>query len=635
LNGQAWLANARTGTVSLADGYSGKVSAAVGSGVQAGDPFTVVQRPDGAYVVDERSGRLVRIDGAKLRPSSSSMVPGLHAPNLEVVTGEGRSYVVDRSSGTVQQVDPGTLRPVGRAVALHSSISEAVTDPQGDLWAAVPGQGAVTEIEGSKVAAHRVVGQRDDAIAVGDTSTCVAAVDASSGMATCVSKPGSTVHFKRNGNVIPVVAASPSSPNLVSIEGTLAVEANLGDGTSETTSLPEGARVTQAVMNGNDAYLLNASSQQVEVVNLSNATLSQALSPPGGVTDLTVGGGLVFANNADGPQASAIEPNGTQVPIEKYDPEQPLASVVPADTGTAAAVAGHQTSTATAPVSPAVAPASPAKVPPVAGPGASVNDMPAPTHVVSPTPAPAGSRPPTTPVPAGPPGQPTGVRVSPGNASIIVSWSAPIGGTQAATYSVTDTQGHRDQVNTTTATFTGLRVGVQDCAVVQAVSAGGAAGPLSSSPACATPAAPPPTTTVPPTTATTVAPTTTTTVATNTLAQDLANGVHFVQLGEGFAPTGIAGAPLNPAQSPATPPNTGVDPAYSLQTVVQGGQTYVPISTAQWIVAGCGTTAAGACVFPGPTYYEPVAGGPLEPTSTLSGSFPHTPIWYDAGPAQG
>ncbi|MBO0730881.1 MAG: hypothetical protein J2P57_16620, partial [Acidimicrobiaceae bacterium] len=119
-------------------------------------------------------------------------------------------------------------------------------------------------------------------------------------------------------------------------------------------------------------------------------------------------------------------------------------------------------------------------------------------------------------------------------------------------------------------------------------------------------------------------PTTTTSLAANTLAQDLAAGVQFVHLGSGFAPTGIAGAPTNPAQ--------GANPAYSLQTVIQGGQKFVPVSTAQWFAAGCGT-AAGPCRFPGPTYYEPVAGGPLAPTSNLSGPFPNTPIWYEAGPA--
>ncbi|MBO0887355.1 MAG: hypothetical protein J2O38_08140, partial [Acidimicrobiales bacterium] len=244
LNGQAWLANARTATVSLANGYSGRVSAAVRTGLQAGDPFTVVQRPTGAYVVDERTGKLVRIDGAKLQPSSPSGVPGLEIPNLEVLTGGGRSYVVDRSSGIVQQLDPRMLRPIGPPVALHSPISQAVIDRRGSLWAAVPGQGAVTEIDGSRVAAHQVVGQDDDAISVGDTSTCVVAVDASSGMATCVSKSGATVHFKAGRNEIPVVAASPSSPNLVSVEGTQAIEINLTDGTSKAASLPQGTRVT-------------------------------------------------------------------------------------------------------------------------------------------------------------------------------------------------------------------------------------------------------------------------------------------------------------------------------------------------------------------------------------------------------
>ncbi|MBO0730879.1 MAG: hypothetical protein J2P57_16610, partial [Acidimicrobiaceae bacterium] len=513
LNGQAWLANARTGTVSQANGYSGKVSAAVRTGLQAGDPFTVVQRPDGAYVVDERTGRLVRIDGAKLQPSNGSAVPGLSVPNLQVITGGGRTYVVDHSAGKVQQVNPGTLRPVGSLVSLHSPISGAVVDPRGDLWVAVPGQGAVTEVNGSSVTGRQIVGQDDDAISVADTSACVASVDASSGVAKCVSKPGPVAHFQGGADQIPVLADSPSSPSLVSVEGTQATLVNMANGTSRTTSLPQGAHVAQAVVNGDLAYLLDAASQQIDTVSLANASLGQTVSPPGGVTDLTVSGGLVFANNANGAKALAIAPGGSQVPIQKYDPENPFAGVGPAPQGSAGTGTTASPASSSQVFTPAVAPSNgggtgPIQVIPGQQGGSSAGaqgqqgtptvptTLQPPTRPTAPPPPPPTPTPPpapptTHPIPsptttlATPPGQPLNVKATPGNGAVSVTWSAPASGT-VSSYSVTSL-GHTTQVLTTTATFT-VPNGTQDCITVQAVGPDGA-GPLAQAP-CVTPAAP-------------------------------------------------------------------------------------------------------------------------------------------------
>ncbi|MBO0885912.1 MAG: hypothetical protein J2O38_00855 [Acidimicrobiales bacterium] len=415
LDGEAWLADARAGTVSLANGYSGKVMGAVPTGLRGGDPFTVVQRPSGAYVVDERTGALVRIDGARLRSSPPQAEHGFGARAIEVVTGRGRTYLVDRSVGLIQRADPGTLRLEGPPLRLRSPVSQAVTDREGNLWVALPAIGTVVEVDGSRVAGRHPVGQADDAISVGVTSVCVEAVDASSGVATCVSRPSSIVHFKGRGNQIPVVAASPSSRNLLIVEGTQAIEIDSRTGASRTASLPAGARVTQAVVNGNDAYLLNATSQQVDLVSLSHDTLGQSFAPPGGATDLTVGGGVVFANNANGSQALAIARSGTEVPVKKYDPEHPYAGLGPAGSiasGTAAVTTGAVEGAQPAATSNGLqsSPASPHLSTGAAGPAA-LSLQPAGTHASPPTTtpppsAPAASAPTTTPPPSTPPSAP-------------------------------------------------------------------------------------------------------------------------------------------------------------------------------------------------------------------------------------
>jgi hypothetical protein len=513
LNGEAWLANARTGTISLANGYSGKASAGVRTGLRPGDPFTVVQRPDGAYVVDERNGDLVRIDGTRLEGSSPGPTTGLGVPDLEVVANGRRTYVVDRTAGLVQPVDPTTLRPDGPRVDLNDAISEAVVDGHGNLWAALPGAGAVVEVDGSKVVGRHLVGQDDDAISVGVTSTCVEAVDATSGVATCLTGSGATVRIPGGADRVPVVAASPSSPDLLSVEGVQATAIDIRADTTHTSSLPAGAHVTQAVVNGDNAYLLNQSSQQVVDVDLSNGAPGNPFSPPGGATDLTEGGGLVFANNANGPQAIAIAPDGAQTPIQKYDPENPYAAVGPAPRGPAAApvpggtqavpadgqpsqggqgVQGDTTSGAASGLG--AVPTVPATSPVLLVPSTTTSD---PSGKPSSTPPPPSGVSPrqSSPQPQTP-GQPTNVNATGGNQTVTATWQAPVGATLVSAYNVYDSAGRQQLgVSSTTATFKGLPNGTQDCVKVQAVSTGGQTGPFSAA-SCATPAS---TTPVPPT----------------------------------------------------------------------------------------------------------------------------------------
>ncbi|MBO0730340.1 MAG: hypothetical protein J2P57_13855, partial [Acidimicrobiaceae bacterium] len=56
--GDAWLSNGRTGTASHVNGYTGITDARARVG-SAGDPFQVVERQDGAYVLDLKTGRLL------------------------------------------------------------------------------------------------------------------------------------------------------------------------------------------------------------------------------------------------------------------------------------------------------------------------------------------------------------------------------------------------------------------------------------------------------------------------------------------------------------------------------------------------------------------------------------------------
>ena len=74
LSGGAWLGNGSTGTVSHVNGYSGGTDAQAVVG-KPGDPFEVVQRADGAYVLDLRTGRLSRLDDSTLAVATTRPKP--------------------------------------------------------------------------------------------------------------------------------------------------------------------------------------------------------------------------------------------------------------------------------------------------------------------------------------------------------------------------------------------------------------------------------------------------------------------------------------------------------------------------------------------------------------------------------
>jgi len=111
LTGDAWLENAAAGTVTHVNGYSGDVDAQATVG-KAGDPFEVVQREGGAFVLDLRTGRLSRLDDSGLNVTTSMTEP-TPAKALQVITGAKATWILDQSSGVLQQDNPTTLKPLG------------------------------------------------------------------------------------------------------------------------------------------------------------------------------------------------------------------------------------------------------------------------------------------------------------------------------------------------------------------------------------------------------------------------------------------------------------------------------------------------------------------------------------------
>jgi hypothetical protein len=508
LPGHAWLANRLTGTVSDVNGYSGEVDgqAAV---TRPGDPFTVIQRPDGAYVLDRRTGKLSRLAASSLALAATRHQAG-RAAALQVLTGTSATYVLDRSTGLLQQVDRLTLAPIGRQIPLGGATGTATIDADDAVWAPLAGTPTVVEVApGGQVSRHKG-GGRSGSLQVVDTQTGVWSVDPAAGSVTSLSAPSAAPVTIPADTGAPLVGASDASPYIVINTPGQVLEVDTVDSSLSSVATPATGGAVQIAVNGDDAYLLDATADDLLTLDLQAASVGPSVSVPTGSDQIVTQDQQVYVNDDGGPDAVVVNSDGQVTPITKYTTtaqatpapgQDPAPSVVNIPT-----IPATQTTTPSLTPTPGPPGAGGTGAVSASGPTLPVVTLPVP---VTPTTAPPTTAPPTT-VPApttrttaapGAPTAPGGVTASAtADGTVAVSWTAPSsdGGAAITAYSaqVTDqTTGKVDGPSkegpgTLTETFTGLTNGDQWCAQVQAVNSAGA-GPVSaaSPAACATPQA--------------------------------------------------------------------------------------------------------------------------------------------------
>jgi hypothetical protein len=499
LSGGAWLGDGSTGAVSHVNGYSGGSDAQAVVG-KPGDPFEVVQRADGAYVLDLRTGRLSRLDDSTLAVATSRAETG-PAAALQVVAGPDTTWVVDHSSGIVQQLDPSTLAPIGHQIPLGGPTGTATLDVTGSIWVPVSGQAAVDQVDSAGAVARHPFGHAGDRVQVADTSGGVWAVDPQTATAKSLQNPG--VHSVQlpatSGRTSPLVAASASSPELAVVAGTSVLDIDTSPPSLSSLTLPPAAQTTQVTVSQGRAYLLDGRANQLQTIELAPLRTLASVPVPAGSDQLVTKDNLVFVNSSGSSRALVVNPNGAVTGITKYTQPVPnhlpqgrairrgLPTVVPGRGRTPAPTTTPTGPSTASPVSaPPVVPAAPpttqAPAPPGTGP---------PATPVTSTPSPP-SPPTSTTVPPAVPGVPTVTQVSAGDGVVTVSWSPPAvdGGSPVLRYQVTAAPSGASRSvagSTTTVALTGLADGTRQCVQVQAVNQVGG-GPLTpAGRACATP----------------------------------------------------------------------------------------------------------------------------------------------------
>ncbi len=503
LTGDAWLANRATGSVSHINGYSGQPDAQVPIG-GAGDPFTVVQRPDGAYVLDLKTGRASRIDDSTLTVTGSRTLSG--APRAtQVVTAGSVTWELDHSSGVLQQLNPASMNPTGPQIPLGAATGIAVADSDGTLWVPVPSQGRVDAVDPSGAVSHHPFGQSGDAVQLTPTETGIWGVDPTAHLAGNLTQPAQhTVPLPPvTAGTTPLVGSSSSSPNLVILDGTQLLNIDTTQSGLSSFAVLAGPRTTQLAVTNDRAYLLDPSNQQLEVVDLSPMAALPPVSVPAGSDQLVTNDQLVFVNNDHTAQALVVNASGAVTDVTKYVPAAQAPSAPSAPSPVAAPIASPTPApnpvAATAPA----ASSSPAPAGPVAsgGPVLNTNPVTAPPPPPPPPPLPPPTVPPVTPphpptsttTPPTTPGAPRITSVTAGDGSLSVAWTAPAdGGATITAYTVTTQPAVKSlpvSGATTQTIVSGLTDGTRYCAQVQATNKVGN-GPLSpAGTACATPVA--------------------------------------------------------------------------------------------------------------------------------------------------
>lgn len=452
-----------------------------------GDPFTVIQRPDGAYLLDSRTGRLTRVGADTLGVTATRQLPG-QSSALRVSSSGAVTWVIDASSGVLQRLDPASLAPTGVQTALGGPVGSAVSDASGTLWAALPDKGVVDQVSPADGTVHQVpVGQPGDRLQLVVTASGTWAVDPQAGEVLSLSDPG--LPPVRIGQVAlsappPVVASAPGSPDLVVVSGTTLTDVVTASGTSSSLSGAGYGAATQAVIANNQVYLLDAGSHQLDVVGLNPLHPIGPVTVPPGSNQLVAHDNLVFVNNDGSPSAAVVDASGHVTDIAKYHVAAPAAPGVAAGAGASAAAGPAVSGAVQAAIPSGSAGLLGPLAPPAPGPSPS---GPSPSSPAPPAPAPPAPVP-TTTLPS-PPGAPAVLGVTPGPGTLGVRWQPGAGSTPTGYLVLVTPQAGGTAIKANAGagssqiTVPGLSRGVAYCAQVQALGAAGGSALSAVSPA--------------------------------------------------------------------------------------------------------------------------------------------------------
>ncbi|OEU99558.1 hypothetical protein AN217_19005 [Streptomyces qinglanensis] len=330
----AWLTSSRTGEAAHANGLTGDVDGKVKLPGMGDHPVSISQDGKTVLVLDEKTGKLVRIDPAQLTVEQSAR----YGAGLQLVSGGRYAYLVDPVKARVQRIDPVRTTPVGAPVDLgRGPLGKAVADPKGTLWVPVPGKGEVVPFpHGRKAPGIEVAGRSGKAatllMTLADGRPVV--TDTKGGTVTLLERTGRGMRFKLPSSVaeepsgsvlVPSATAGDVVPVLDRKSGRMAL-VNTRTGSLLTASLGSSDhRYGTPQVLGSKVYVPDRSNGTLKVYDTEAAALTEPVEVTGkpGKLSLFVRDGLLWVNDADNATAVVINSSGHVNRVHKYDSRAP------------------------------------------------------------------------------------------------------------------------------------------------------------------------------------------------------------------------------------------------------------------------------------------------------------------------
>ncbi len=360
----AWLANDQPGSITHANGLSGKPDARVGITNAQGHPLVVTQDGDVVLVTDTVTGEVNRIDPVHL---TVTQAVSFGAPDVRVVANATTAYAVVPSLGVVQRFDPQHLSTIGPPIVLNGQLDEPALDGASTLWVPLHATGQVIPVADGVAGQPISVGAATSSLTLTIAGGTPVAIDPAGGTMSVLDRTGVRevvnlpaptqatpgpaqvmVPQATASAVIPVVQKGSSQLIVVDTSTGTPSAVTLSDVDPDALGAPESL--------GDRIYLPDNSHGQLIVYDVPTGQLLNRIpvTGHGGRLDLFVKDGLLWVNDAQGDTAVSVDRTGVWHKVGKYDPQhpdQPTPTRKPIPTGT-----GTRPSEGTSPSRPAPSP---------------------------------------------------------------------------------------------------------------------------------------------------------------------------------------------------------------------------------------------------------------------------------------
>lgn len=333
----AWLANDSQGSVTQANGLSGRADARIKLANAAGHKLKVIQDGSTILIEDLTTHTVTRIDPADLTITQTA---GLSTAGAQIVAGAGLAFLIAPGAGTVVQINPVSLTIDGPPLALTAPLgaNPGITS-DGTLWVPDDGTGDLVPVRHGAAATPVTVGQRGDLLtltiadgrpAVADSTADTLTVLATGQTTTLASASArTTINLPATGGG--AILAPPSTPGsivplLLDAQRQLVVVNIVRNSVSTVPLTGLGRdRLDAPLALGTRVYVPDES--QGALIDYDTATQSLgsqiAIGSGPGPIDAFVQDSELWANSPDGSRAVCVNSDGTSYSIDKYQPNLP------------------------------------------------------------------------------------------------------------------------------------------------------------------------------------------------------------------------------------------------------------------------------------------------------------------------